>query len=150
MPLTNNRRSRRPRQCVDGSGVVQRVSEARWVRVWVLAGVVDLNLIALRDGNRPIVARIGKSDADAGVVVARRRTPVEAQDLTYVDAPVPTNVWYLLRVEFAGGRIKVLLDGKVTIETQDSHITGSAAAGVWTKADSVTAFDDFRYASTTP
>ena len=33
-------------------------------------------------------------------------------------------------------------DGKAYIE-QDDHIAGAGAVGVWTKADSVTAFDDF-------
>jgi len=63
----------------------------------------------------------------------------------YVDAPVPGNVWHTLRVEFSGTRIKVLLDGKAYIEREDSHIPGPGAVGVWTKADSVTAFDDFSY-----
>jgi hypothetical protein len=31
------------------------------------------------------------------------------------------------------------------IELTDSHIAGPGAVGVWTKADSVTAFDDFTY-----
>jgi hypothetical protein len=67
--------------------------------------------------------------------------------LKYVDAPVPKNVWHTLRVEFAGKKIKVALDGKTYIEFDDSHITGAGAVGVWTKADSVTAFDDFSYGS---
>lgn len=65
--------------------------------------------------------------------------------IKYVDAPVPPNVWHTLRVEFAGKRIKVLLDGKAYIEQEDDHIAGAGAVGVWTKADSVTAFDDFSY-----
>jgi hypothetical protein len=65
--------------------------------------------------------------------------------IKYVDAPVPPNAWHTLRVEFAGPRIKVLLDGKLRIEEQDTHIAGAGAVGVWTKADSVTAFDDFSY-----
>ena len=68
--------------------------------------------------------------------------------IKYVDAPVPANVWHTLRVEFAGVRIKVLLNGKAYIEQDDTHIAGAGAAGVWTKADSVTAFDDFSYGST--
>jgi len=40
---------------------------------------------------------------------------------------------------------KVIFDGKPTIELDDGHITGAGAAGVWTKADSVTAFDDFAF-----
>ena len=57
----------------------------------------------------------------------------------------PANVWHTIRVEFAGARIKVALDGKTYIEVQDSRISGPGAVGVWTKADSVTSFDDFSY-----
>jgi hypothetical protein len=39
----------------------------------------------------------------------------------------------------------VSLNGKTYIEEKDSHIAGSGAVGLWTKADSVTAFDDFSY-----
>jgi hypothetical protein len=63
--------------------------------------------------------------------------------LRYVDAPVPENVWHTLRVEFSGPGIRVALNGKTCIEVEDSHITGPGSVGVWTKADSVTAFDDF-------
>jgi hypothetical protein len=65
--------------------------------------------------------------------------------LKYVDAPVAKNVWHTLRVEFAGKKIKVALDGKTYIDHEDGHISGAGAVGVWTKADSVTAFDDFSY-----
>ncbi len=67
--------------------------------------------------------------------------------LKYVDAPVPGNTWHTLRVEFAGQSIKVILDGKPYIDFKDNHIAGAGAVGVWTKADSVTAFDDFTYGS---
>ena len=100
-----------------------------------------------KDGDNYYVARANALENNVSLYYTERGS---RNTLKYVDAPVPANVWHLLRVEFAGDRIKVLLDGKVAIETQDTHITGSGAAGVWTKADSVTAFDDFRYASTTP
>jgi hypothetical protein len=48
-------------------------------------------------------------------------------------------------VEFSGARIRVALNGKLYIELDDAHIKDPGAVGVWTKADSVTAFDDFRY-----
>lgn len=66
--------------------------------------------------------------------------------IKYVSAPVAANEWHTLRVEFVGRRIKVTFDGKAYIELEDDHISGPGAVGVWTKADSVTAFDDFRYA----
>jgi len=65
--------------------------------------------------------------------------------LKYVDAPVPANAWHTLRVEFSGKRIRVLLDGKQYIEHEDDHLRDPGAVGVWTKADSVTAFREFSY-----
>src|ERR1700675_3471974 len=65
--------------------------------------------------------------------------------IKYVDAPVAANQWHTLRADFAGKRIKVSLDGKQYIVLEDDHISGAGAVGVWTKADSVTAFDDFSW-----
>jgi hypothetical protein len=48
-------------------------------------------------------------------------------------------------VEFFGQKIRVIYDGKAYIEMDDAHIAGAGAVGVWTKADSVTLFDDFGY-----
>lgn len=38
-----------------------------------------------------------------------------------------------------------MLDGKPYVQLDDGHIAAAGAVGVWTKADSVTAFDDFTY-----
>ncbi len=65
--------------------------------------------------------------------------------IKYVEAPVPANTWHTLRVDFSGKHVKVALNGRVYIELDDTHIDGGGAVGVWTKADSVTAFDDFSY-----
>jgi hypothetical protein len=65
--------------------------------------------------------------------------------IKYVDAPVASNEWHTLRVEFEAKRFQVMLDGKLYIEVEDAHIEGPGAVGVWTKADSVTLFDDFSY-----
>ena len=65
--------------------------------------------------------------------------------IQYVDAPVPVGQWNTLRVEFEGEQIKVLLNGKTYIDVRDGHISDAGQVGVWTKADSVTAFDDFSY-----
>jgi hypothetical protein len=67
--------------------------------------------------------------------------------IKYVNAPVAKNQWHTLKVEFAGKSIRISLDGKLYISQDDDHITGAGAVGVWTKADSVTAFDDFTYTS---
>jgi hypothetical protein len=67
--------------------------------------------------------------------------------IKYADAPVARNQWHALRVEFSGRHIRVALDAETYIETDDAHIAGAGAVGVWTKADSVTLFDNFAYES---
>jgi hypothetical protein len=65
--------------------------------------------------------------------------------IKYVEAPVARRQWHTLRVEYSGERIAVILDGKRYLEVDDRHIAGPGSVGVWTKADSVTAFDDFAF-----
>jgi hypothetical protein len=98
-----------------------------------------------KDGNNYYVARANALENNVSLYYTakgRRNT------LKYVDAPVAAGSWHTLRVEFAGKKIKVVLDGKTYIQYDDDHIVGAGAVGVWTKADSVTAFDDFTYGGT--
>jgi hypothetical protein len=67
------------------------------------------------------------------------------RELKSVDVEVHRDVWQTLRAEFSGTHVRVLFNSKPYIETIDRHIAGPGAVGVWTKSDSVTAFDDFSY-----
>lgn len=58
------------------------------------------------------------------------------------DGAVTANAWHELRVDAKGDRIEVYWDGKRIIEHQDSTFPDAGKVGVWTKADSVTYFDD--------
>jgi hypothetical protein len=62
-----------------------------------------------------------------------------------VEAAVAPNQWHTLRVEFGGNRFKVFLNGKHLFDVQDETFTDAGKVGLWTKADSVTLFDDFSY-----
>ena len=95
-----------------------------------------------KDGDNYYVARANALEGNVSLYYTENGS---RKTLKYVDAPVAGNSWHTLRVEFAGQSIRVMLDGKVHIEMNDSHITGAGAVGVWTKADSVTIFDDFHY-----
>ena len=97
-----------------------------------------------QDGNNYYVARANALENNVSLY---HTTHGRRNTLKYVDAPVAKNAWHTLRVEFSGKRIKVALDGKTYIEQEDAHMTGAGAVGLWTKADSVTAFDDFSYGS---
>ncbi len=70
--------------------------------------------------------------------------------IKYVSAKVATRKWHTLSVRFAGTHIRVALDGTSYIELDDDHIAGPGSVGVWTKADSVTLFDDFAYGTLQP
>lgn len=62
-----------------------------------------------------------------------------------INTKVTSNEWHTLRIDFKDDSFKVSFDGKVVIEAKDKTFTDAGAVGVWTKADSVIAFDDFQY-----
>jgi hypothetical protein len=62
-----------------------------------------------------------------------------------VGTPVPSGQWHVLRCDFAGSRFKVTYDGQPLFEVEDTTIADAGRIGLWTKADSVTLFDDLTY-----
>ena len=95
-----------------------------------------------KDGDNYYVARANALEDNVSLYYTQNGS---RKTIKYVDAPVPGNTWHTLRVEFSGKKIRVSFDGKLYIETEDDHIDGGGAVGVWTKADSVTLFDAFSY-----
>ena len=61
-----------------------------------------------------------------------------------IDAKVAPAIWHTLRVDFIGSKFTVTFDGTKVIEATDATFSSAGMTGVWTKADSVTLFDDFR------
>src|SRR5438105_3684692 len=99
-----------------------------------------------KDGNNYYVARANALEDNVSLY---HTTNGRRNTIKYVDAPVAKNQWHTLKVDFAGRSIRVALDGKVYISQEDDHIKGAGSVGVWTKADSVTVFDDFSYTAAT-
>jgi len=62
-----------------------------------------------------------------------------------VNLPVAANQWHTLRVDFSGKRFAVIFNGKELFTAEDETISDAGKVGLWTKADSVTLFDDFAY-----
>ena len=60
---------------------------------------------------------------------------------------VSSGTWHTLRVDFSGNHFTVTFDGKKALEWEDDIFQNAGKVGVWTKADSVTEFDDFTYGS---
>ena len=97
-----------------------------------------------KDGDNYYVARANALENNVSLYYTQNGRRIT---IKYVDAPVAAKAWHTLRVEFMGSRISVALNGKTYIDVRDEHIKGTGAVGMWTKADSVTAFDDFSFGS---
>ncbi len=65
-----------------------------------------------------------------------------------VSVSVPANQWLGLRVDFKGSRFRVLYNGKQLFDVEDSTFSDAGKVGLWTKADSVTVFDQIIYSET--
>jgi 3-keto-disaccharide hydrolase len=64
------------------------------------------------------------------------------------DVPVPASTWHTLRIDFKASRFSVSFNGKQLFEVEDSTFTDAGKVGLWTKADSVTLFDEVIYGET--
>jgi hypothetical protein len=60
-----------------------------------------------------------------------------------IEKAVPAERWSELRVAFMGPRFVVSFDSESLFEVEDSTFADAGRVGLWTKADSVTHFDEF-------
>lgn len=88
---------------------------------------------------------IARANALENNIIFFRMVKGKRSEVKRVTAEVASNKWHSLRVEFNGHHVRILYDGSVAIEMDDDTFKGSGMIGLWTKADSMTAFDDFSY-----
>jgi hypothetical protein len=65
-----------------------------------------------------------------------------------VSVPVPANTWHSLRIDFEATRFKASFNGRELFEVDDPTFVDAGKVGLWTKADSVTLFDQITYGET--
>ena len=96
----------------------------------------------LRDADNYYIARANALEGNVRIYhfVKGKRTQFKG-----VNLPVASGQWHTLRVDFAGNRFAVLFNGKELFTAEDGTIQDAGKVGVWTKADSVTLFDDFSH-----
>lgn len=56
-------------------------------------------------------------------------------------------IWHTIALEVKGDRLTVFFDGKQVIQHQDGTLPGAGRVGLWTKAEAVSQFDDFKAAA---
>ena len=95
-----------------------------------------------KDSNNYYIARANALEDNLTIydTVKGRRT-----ERKRTNTKVASNQWHTLRVDFQGNHFTVTFDRKKAIEWDDATFTEAGKVGVWTKADSVTLFDDFVY-----
>ena len=95
-----------------------------------------------KDSNNYYVARANALEDNVTIyhTISGRRTEKKRARMK-----VASNQWHLLRVEFQSTHFTVLLDGAKALDWDDDTFKDAGKVGVWTKADSVTVFDDFSY-----
>jgi hypothetical protein len=106
-----------------------------------------------RDANNYYVVRANALEDNVVLykTVNGVRTPLDIVGRTGgygIDVSVPADRWLSLRVDFKGNRFRVHYNGKQLFEVEDSTFSGAGKVGLWTKADSVTLFDDIVYGET--
>jgi hypothetical protein len=66
------------------------------------------------------------------------------QEIKGSQVRVSSGEWHELRVEAVGNKFTCYFDGDKKIEVTDETFKDAGKIGVWTKADSVTFFDDLK------
>lgn len=107
-----------------------------------VAGQVDQAaglVFRYRDENHYYVTRANALEGNVRLykVVNGRR-----QQLADWSGPVTAGVWHAYRVEARADHFEVFWDGQHVISADDATFPTAGLVGVWTKADSMTYFDD--------
>ena len=94
------------------------------------------------DADNYYIARANALEGNVRIYhfVKGKRTQFKGMNL-----PVAANQWHTLRVNFSGNRFTVVFNGAELFTAEDETLKYAGKVGVWTKADSVTLFDEFRY-----
>lgn len=83
-----------------------------------------------------------RANALEGNVRLYRVVKGKREQLATTDLKVEANTWHALEVVLDGETFRATLDGQAAGEARDSTFGGTGGVGLWTKSDSVTAFDD--------
>ena len=97
-----------------------------------------------KDADNYYIARANALEDNVTIyhVIKGKRTEKKRVPIT-----ITPQAWHTLRVDFTRNHFVVVLDAKTVLEWDDDTFKEAGKVGVWTKADSVTLFDDFSYGS---
>jgi 3-keto-disaccharide hydrolase len=112
------------------------------VRFKPVSGTVDqaAGLVArYRDKDNYYIVRANALEHNVRLYKVERG---KRQQFAGVDVKVPAQAWQTLAWEVKGAHFRVFLNDSLLFEADDRTFSGAGKVGLWTKADSVTYFDD--------
>jgi hypothetical protein len=89
---------------------------------------------------RPGNYYIARANALENNVILFKTVNGQRSKIEEVPAAVAAGQWHRLSFEAKGTRLKITFDGKTTIDRDDATFSNPGKIGLWTKADSVSAF----------
>ncbi len=113
------------------------------VRAKPLSGDVDQGFGLVwryQDANNYYITRCNADEDNCTIyhTVKGSRRPFQNKSVK-----VATNTWHTLKMEAKGNHFTVFLDGNKVLDASDETFIDAGKVALWTKADSVIAFDDF-------
>jgi hypothetical protein len=93
---------------------------------------------------RPENYYIARANALENNVILFKTVNGKRSHIQEVPVKVTPGDWHTLRFEAKGQHLKISFDGQVVLERDDDTFSNSGKAGLWTKADSVTAFNNLK------
>ena len=115
---------------------------AVFVKCKPIAGTVDQACGVVVRYQNPDNYYIARANALEGNVRFYRVKDGSRRELASWDGSIAANAWHEIRLEARGARFAVDWDGARIIEVTDDTLKSPGRVGLWTKADSVTEFDD--------
>jgi hypothetical protein len=114
------------------------------VRCKLISGRVDqaCGLVArYRDENNYFVTRANALEDNIRLYTVKdgKRTELASRDIA-----ISPNVWHDYRFQLRGDHLQVFWNGERVLDHHDGTFAEAGQVGVWTKADSITHFDDLR------
>ena len=95
-----------------------------------------------RDANNYYLARANALAKNVAIYKVENGRVTQVTGLVPHD--IPSNAWSILKVAVRGNRFQVFVNHHRILQGQDNTFRGAGRVGLWTVADSVTYFDDFR------
>ena len=114
-----------------------------WVKVQARAGVEDQGggvIWRAVDADNYYICRWNPLEDNFRVYYVKegKRTQIASADVV-----VDPLAWHTIHIRHEGKKITAALDDETVIEVGDVTFSEAGQVGLWTKADAVTAFDDF-------